>query len=131
MRPIHYALCMLTCFSRVQLFLTQWTVAHSEPLSSGFSRQKYWTGLPCPPPGDLPNLGIKPTSLTSPALAGGLSTTSATWEAYAPCVCAKLLQLCLTLCSPMDTSPPGSSVHRILQARILEWVVISYSRGSS
>ena len=131
MRPIHCALCMLSCFCCVQLFLTQWTVAHPEPLSLGFSRQKYWTGLPCPPPGDLPNLGIKPTSLTSPALAGGLSTTSATWEAYAPRVCAKLLQLCLTLCNPMDTSPPGSSVHRILQARILEWVVISYSRGSS
>ena len=46
----------------------------------GFSRQEYWSGLPCPPPGDLPNQGIKPTSLMSPALAGRFFTTSATWE---------------------------------------------------
>ena len=47
------------------------------------------------------------------------------------CVCAKSLQLCLTLCDPVDYSPPGSSVHGILQARILERVFISFSRGSS
>ena len=47
----------------------------------GFSRQEYWNGLPCPPPGDLPSPGIEPTSLTSPALAGGFFTTSTTWEA--------------------------------------------------
>ena len=51
------------------------------PLSMGFSRQKYWSGLPLPPPGDLPNTGIKSMSLMSPALAGGLFTTSVTWEA--------------------------------------------------
>ena len=53
------------------------------PLFMGFSRQEYWSELLCPPPGDLPNPGIKPTSLTSPALAGELFTTSTTWEAYA------------------------------------------------
>jgi len=47
----------------------------------GFSRQEYWSGLPCPPPGNLPHPGIKPTSLLSPVLADGLFTTSATWEA--------------------------------------------------
>ena len=48
------------------------------------------------------------------------------------CVCARVrAQSCLTLCDPMDCSPPGSSVHEIFQARILEWVAISYSRGSS
>ena len=47
------------------------------------------------------------------------------------CVRAKSLQSCLTFCDPMDRSPPGSSVHGILQARILEWVAISFSRGSS
>ena len=52
----------------------------------GFPRQKYWSGLPCPPPGDLPNLGIEPTSLVSPAMAGGLFTTSATWEAPRPAI---------------------------------------------
>ena len=46
-------------------------------------------------------------------------------------VCAKLLQLCLTLCNPMDCNPPGFSVHGIFQARILEWVAISSSKGIS
>ena len=46
------------------------------------------------------------------------------------CVCVSETQLCLTLCNPMDCSPPGSSVHGILQARILEWVAIPFSRGS-
>ena len=54
---------------------TLWTVAHRAPLSMDFSRQEYWSRLPCPPPGDLPNPGIKLASLTSPALAGGFFTT--------------------------------------------------------
>ena len=48
--------------SRVQPFVTPWTVAHQAPLSMRFSRQEYWSGLPCPPPGDLPHPGIKPAS---------------------------------------------------------------------
>ena len=48
----------------------------------GLSRQEYWSGLPCPPPGDLPNPGIEPASLESPASAGGFFTTSVTWEAH-------------------------------------------------
>ena len=56
--------CMLSCFSCVQFFVTLWTVAHQAPLSTGFSRQEYWSGLPCPPPGDLPDPGIKPASPT-------------------------------------------------------------------
>ena len=47
-------------FSHIQLFATLWAVAHQAPLSMGFSRQEYWSGLPCPPPGDLPNPEIKP-----------------------------------------------------------------------
>ena len=58
-----------------------WTAARQSPLSLEFSRQEYWNRLPRPPPGDLLNPGIKPTSLTSPALAGGFFTTSTTWEA--------------------------------------------------
>ena len=46
--------------SRVQLFATPWAVAHCAPLSMGFFRQEYWSGVPCPPPGDLPNPGIEP-----------------------------------------------------------------------
>ena len=49
------------------LFATLWTIAHQAPLSMGFSRQEYWSGLPCSPPGDLPNPGIEPTSLISAA----------------------------------------------------------------
>ena len=55
--------CMLSGFSRVQLFVTLWTVTSQAPLSLGFSRQEYWSGLTCPPPGDLPDLEIKPTSV--------------------------------------------------------------------
>ena len=72
---------MLSHFSRFQLSATPQTVARQAPLSTGFSRQEYWSGLPCLPPGDLPGLGIKPVSLSSPALAGEFCTTGATWEA--------------------------------------------------
>ena len=56
-------------------------VAHQAPLSMGFSRQEYWSGLPFPPLGDLPNPGIKPKSPVSPALVCGLFTACTTWEA--------------------------------------------------
>ena len=67
----------------VRLFETPWTVARQAPLSMGFSRQEYWSGLPCSPPWDLPDPGIEPHLLhwQSPALAGRFFTTSATWEA--------------------------------------------------
>ena len=54
-------------FSHIRLLVTPWTAAHQAPLSMGFSRQEYWSGLPRPPPGDLPDPGITPTSFTSPA----------------------------------------------------------------
>ena len=66
---------MLSCFSCVQLFVTLWTVACQAPLPMGFSRQEYWSGLPFPSPGDIPDTGIKPGSLASPALAVGFFTT--------------------------------------------------------
>ena len=71
-------MCMLSHFICVQLFAALWTVACQAPLSLRFSRQEYSNGLPCPPPGDLPNPGIKPAS---PALASRFFTTSAIWEA--------------------------------------------------
>ena len=71
---------MLSHFSHVHLFATPWTVARQAPLSVGFSRQEYWSGLPCPLPGDPPDPGIKPESLKSPASAGRFFTTMATWE---------------------------------------------------
>ena len=64
--------CVLSC---VRLFVTPWTVACQTPLSVEFSRQEYWSELPFPSPGDLPDLGIKPTSLVPPALAGRFFTT--------------------------------------------------------
>ena len=57
--------CVLRCFRRVQLFAILWTVAHQAPLAIEFSRQEYWSELPCPPSGDLPNSGIE---FMSPAL---------------------------------------------------------------
>ena len=56
--------CMLSCFSRVQLSVPLWTIARQAPLSTGFSRQKHLSELPCPPPGDFPNPGIEPMSLS-------------------------------------------------------------------
>ena len=67
------AICVLTC---VRLFVTPLTAFYQTPLSMGFSRQAYWSGLPFPVPGDLPSTGIKPTCLVSPALAGRFFTTA-------------------------------------------------------
>ena len=73
---------VLSHFSDVWLFVTLWTVAREPPLSMGLSRQEYWSGLPFPSPGDLPDPGIKPTLLMSVAVAGGFFTASATWKAH-------------------------------------------------
>ena len=97
--------------SHVQLLLTPWTAAHQAPPSMGFSRQEYWSGVPLPSP--------KQWTLV---LLNGISGI---------CTRAKSLQSCPALCDPIDCSPPRSSVHGILQARILEWVAIPSSRESS
>ena len=65
----------------VRLFVTPWIVAHQALLSMGFSRQEYWSGLPFPPPGDLPNPGTEPAS---PALASGFFTTEPPGLPYIP-----------------------------------------------
>ena len=57
---VYVYVCVLSCFICVQLFVTPWTVAHQAPLSMGFSRQEYWSGLLGPPPRDLPDPGIEP-----------------------------------------------------------------------
>ena len=72
-------------------------LARQAPLSVGFSRQEYWGGLPFPSPGDLANPGIEPTSLMSPALAGGFFTTSASWEAQ---ICTCILYIIFHLYNP-------------------------------
>ena len=68
--------------SCVLFFVTPRTVVRQAPLSMGFSRQEYWSELPCPPPRDLPDPGVEPTYLSSPELAGEFFTSSATWEAH-------------------------------------------------
>ena len=77
--PSNACVCMRSC---VRLFATPQTVAHQATLTMGFSRQEYWNGLPCPPPGDLPNPGIELTSLMSPALAGGFFTRIGACQFY-------------------------------------------------
>ena len=72
-----YLCCVLSLFSYAQLFATPGTVAGQALLSMGFSRQEYWSTLLFPSPGDLPDPGIKPTSIASPALVGGFRTSSA------------------------------------------------------
>ena len=67
-------------------FVTLWTVAGQTPLSMGSSRQEYWSGLPCTLPRDHPDPKMEPMSLMSPALAGGLFTTSTTWEVLKMCI---------------------------------------------
>ena len=107
--------CLLSHVSRVRFFTTPWTVSHQLPLSMGFSRQEYWNGLPFPLPEDLSDPGIEPTSLASPALAGGFFTTNITWEAKNMTIqFSSVSQLCPILCNPMDCSTPGLPVHHLL-----------------
>ena len=90
--------CVLSRFSSVQLSVDPLAVAHQVPLSAGLSRQEYRSGLPCPPPGDLPDPGTEPASLMSPVLAGRFFTNSATWEA--PCItrqCFKYAVILVTI----------------------------------
>ena len=76
-----WTLHVLSGFGLCPTLCDLWTVAHQVPLSMGCCRQEYWREFPCPPPGDLPDPGLEPALLTSPALAGGFFTTSINWEA--------------------------------------------------
>ena len=96
--------CVLSCFSHVPLFVTPWTIAYQSPLSMEFSRQEYWSGLPFSSPGGLPDPGIEPVSLTSPALVDRFFTTRF----------SSVTQSCPTLCNPTDCSTPGLPVHHPL-----------------
>ena len=120
-------------------FATLMDCSSPAPLSMGFPSQEYWSELPLPPPGDLPNPGIKPPDY--PALTGGSFTTGSlgtpgretyflpnprlySWNVLFVPNSFKIMLY-------RTSSPLGSSVHGILQARILEWVAISFSKGSS
>ena len=99
------ASCMYVCSvaSVVSDSEIPWIVAHQAPLSTGFPRQEYWCGLPCPPPGDLPHLGIEPVSPKSPALAGRFFIHWATWEA--PSADAIADAIIKTLIPPQEPHP--------------------------
>ena len=94
--------------SRVRLLATPWTAAHQAPLSMGFSRQEYWSGVPSP----SPNTGVGCHLL--------LQCMKVKSE-------SEVAQSCPTLSNPMDCSLPGSSIHGIFQARVLKWGAISFS----
>ena len=78
---IQFCICVLSRFSHVRLFAAPWTIAHQVSLSTGFSRKEHWTGLQCPPPGDLPDPGIKPVS---PALQADSLPTEAPGKPLVP-----------------------------------------------
>ena len=98
---------MLSRFSGVRLFLTPWTVACHAPLSMEFSRQKYWSGSPFPPPGDFPDPG---TELVSPALAGGFLTTEPPGKApkkIITCRKSSAQRVKISMCVPGASILPG------------------------
>ena len=105
--------CVLSC---VQPFATPRTRACQAALSMGCSRQEYWSGLPFPPPGNLPNPGIKPASLVSPALASRFFTAESPGKPLGEesDQIRSVTQLCPTLCNPMNRSTPGLRVHHQL-----------------
>ena len=133
--------------SCIWLFATPWTIAYQVSPSMGFSRQEYWSGLPFPSPmhesksesESLSGVWLLATSWTaahqvSPSMGfsrqeywSGVPLPSHFSAAAAAAV--KSLQSCTTLCDPIDVSPPGSPLPRILQARTLEWVAISFSNA--
>ena len=91
----------MNSLSRVQLLETAWTAAYQAPLSMGFARQEYWSGVPLPSPMII--------------------------SAAAAAAAAKSHQSCPTLCDSIDGSSPGSAIPGILQAKVLEWVAIAFS----
>ena len=112
-----WAVCTQSCIQQI-IVCAQSCVTLCNPMDCSppgasvwnSSRQESWSGLPFPTPGDLPGPGVEPVSLAS--------STLARWILY-HAAAAKWLQLCPTLCDPID--PPGSSVPGILQARTPEW----------
>ena len=97
--------------SRVRLFVTPWTVAYQAPPSVGFSRQEYWSGVPFPSPGDLPNPGVKPRS---PALQADSLLSEPPGKPHMFYQFSSVTQSCLTLCGPMNHSMTGLPVHHHL-----------------
>ena len=140
-----FLLLLLSHFSRVWLCVTPQTAAHQAPLSLRFSRQEHWSGLPFPSPmhesekwkwsrsvvsDPKQPRGLQPTRLLHPWDFPG-KNTGVGCHFLLQCIKGKseseVAQSCLTLSDSMDCSPPGSSVHGIFQARVLEWGAIAFS----
>ena len=127
--------------SRVQLPKTLWTAAYQASPSMGLSRQEYWSGVPLPSPKMLVPLLIIYTNRPKNEIAVSCLCSNFVFlkerACYTPqclfqfaaATAAKSLLSCLTLCDPIDSGPLGSSIPGILQARILEWVAISFSNA--
>ena len=114
-QPDFISMCsVLCCLNSVRLFTTLWTAACQAPLSMGFSRQEYWSGSPCPPPGDLPDPETEPMSLLSPALAGGFFITSATWETHL----SKWFLIKYEACKHHERESCSHSNHLLLSAEL-------------
>ena len=139
--PALFCVCVRESrLSHVQLFVTPWSLASQVPVSMEVSRQEYWSRLPSPSPGDLPDPRMDPGSPTlqadslpsePPGKPTGVVRSKRKSEVgvatYTQAAAAtKSLQSCLTPCKPIDGSPLGSPVPGILQARTLEWVAISF-----
>ena len=123
--------CVLSCLSRVRLFAIPWTVALRAPLSMGFPRQEYWSGLPFPPPGHLPNPG---TELGSPASSGEFFTTELSgkpWRAEMVAICLGKLSWglrhhsWLELCSWMNEWISGEGLNGYFRCQELNAISIA------
>ena len=126
----HACVCAKSWFSRVWLFAILRTVARQAPLSIGLLQARIleWVAMPFSRGSSCPRDW---THVSYVSYIGRFFTTSITWEALQAAELVLVTQSCSTLWDPMDCSLPGSSLHGILQARILEWVAISFSRESS
>ena len=108
---MHHNLPVCVCALACPALFDPMDCSPPAPLSMASPRQEYWSGLPVPPPRDLPSPGIKPTSPEPPALAGGFFTTEPPGKPiFYNCCCCSVAQSCLNLCNPMECSTPGLPV---------------------
>ena len=105
--------------------MTLWAIAHQAPLSIGFPRQEYWSGLPFPPLGDLSNPRIKPMSLALSCIGRQILYQEATWETL---VKLKVTQICLILCDPLGLYSPWNSPGQntgVGSLPLLQWIFLT------